>query len=453
MITAALFSATVCLCLLVFMAPLSYADHSFFHNYPHDSNFTTERAQYALERKVLKDFYFKTNPGLFGSHNKRDWISADKWMSKDMSHCLWEGITCTKNASVIRIFLPDNNLHGNIPKSITKLPELRQLWLFGNNLGPSIPHYLGDITKLELLFLQNNRYEGDVQPSLAKLQHLKVLDLSGMQLGERLARINDTTGYIGARGIEFGDIELTGIPEEYSAFQKLEDLDLSFNLLHGTIPSSLGNVNSLKKLYLSSNRLNGTIPESFASMSALEMLAFDLNVGMCSNTTAPHPPEHIGILPGTIYPNTCPVSKGPDNAMLDDMAPPGDEVLWDDPNNHRHPMDKGIGDVTYCGPHAFPLPIPCAYETLVPEAVRSHDNLTIQWVYPSAGTIATRDGVPDIAEQTRYERREHREAGYPFEWLPLEWEGKADELASAAGLDGLVNMWNDNQRPYGYRMT
>ena len=53
--------------------------------------------------------------------------------------------------------------------------------------------------------------------------------------------------------------------------------------------------------------------------------------------------------------------------------------------------------------------IPCAYETLVPEAVRSHDNLTIQWVYPSAGTIATRDGVPDIAEQTRYERREHRE--------------------------------------------
>ena len=53
----------------------------------------------------------------------------------------------------------------------------------------------------------------------------------------------------------------------------------------------------------------GTIPESFASMSALEMLAFDLNVGMCSNTTAPHPPEHIGILPGTIYPNTCPVSK------------------------------------------------------------------------------------------------------------------------------------------------
>ena len=33
------------------------------------------------------------------------------------------------------------------------------------------------------------------------------------------------------------------------------------------------------------------------------------------------------------------------------------QVLWDDPNNHRHPMDKGIGDVTYCGPHAFPLPV------------------------------------------------------------------------------------------------
>ena len=50
---------------------------------------------------VLKDFYFKTNPGLFGSHNKRDWISADKWLSKDVTHCLWEGITCTKNGSVL----------------------------------------------------------------------------------------------------------------------------------------------------------------------------------------------------------------------------------------------------------------------------------------------------------------------------------------------------------------
>jgi len=28
--------------------------------------------------------------------------------------------------------MPDNNLHGNVPKSLALLPELRQLWLQGN---------------------------------------------------------------------------------------------------------------------------------------------------------------------------------------------------------------------------------------------------------------------------------------------------------------------------------
>jgi len=66
------------------------------------------------------------------------------------------------------------------------------------------------------------------------------------------------------------------------------------------------------------------------------------------------------------------------------------------------------------------------------------------------GTLAVRDGQYDIREQTRYDRREHREAGYPFEW----WNASGTSgLATRAGLDGIVNMWNDNQRPSGFTIT
>jgi hypothetical protein len=157
----------------------------------------------------------------------------------------------------------------------------------------------------------------------------------------------------------------------------------------------------------------------------------------------------IGILPGTLLPRVCPVSKGPENALQDDMTPPENIVTRQDENNNRHPMDRGIDRVTYCGPLADPQPVPCRYETLVPAVLRNRTDLNITWLYPSRGTLAIKNGLPTLTEQTRYERREHREAGYPFEWLPLLKNGQPIALAASAGLDGQVNMWNDNQRLKG----
>ena len=281
-----------------------------------------------------------------------------------------------------------------------------------------------------------------------------------MHLGERLVRDNDTDTYVNGRNLTRGQMELTGIPEEYQDFENLEDLDLSYNLLHGTMPSVLGDKgtlkNKLKRFFLSSNRFNGTVPESWANMTQLQKLTFDLNIGMCSDTIAPHPPSVIGVLPGTLLPRVCPLSKGPENALHDDMPLPGDQVARDSPYNHRHPLDRGIDTVTYCGPSADPQPVPCRYETLVPPRLRARaaQGLTnISWLYPAQGTLAIRNGVPTLTEMTRYERREHREAGYPFEYLPILINGKPAEEASTAGLDGIVNMWNDNQKQHGYRTT
>jgi len=279
-------------------------------------------------------------------------------------------------------------------------------------------------------------------------------------------------------------MELTGVPIEYRNFKNLVDLDLSYNLLHGSMPPELGEGNwtsKLKRFFLSSNRFNGTVPESYSNLTALEHFTFDLNIGMCSDTVAPFMPEIIGVLPGTLLPRVCPISKGPENVQHDDVnAFDGRNISRDDPYNFRHPLDRGVDTVTYCGPHADPQPVscccypmisdhnpdpdpnphpkvPCVYETLVPPAVRARvasGALNISWLYPAQGTLAVRDGVPNLKEMTRYERREHREAGYPFEYLPLkDSNGNLIEFHDLSGLDGLVNMWNDNQHPKGFRVN
>jgi Leucine-rich repeat (LRR) protein len=48
-----------------------------------------------------------------------------------------------------------------------------------------------------------------------------------------------------------------------------EGLGLHDNLLTGTIPETLGNLENLLALYLDDNRINGTIPISLGSLSSL----------------------------------------------------------------------------------------------------------------------------------------------------------------------------------------
>jgi len=435
---------------LLLLVQLCLGQRHFFHNFPDNSNFTAERLQYAIERDVLREFYSSTNLGLTQAtmadpQKKPDWTSADRWLSGDISHCMWEGVQCNVNGSILALFLPDNNLRGTLTPRLLELPHLKQLWLFNNNLGPSLPAWLAGITNLEVLLLQNNKYEGELPSSLSNLQHLKLLDLSGNNFGEKDRNVSkpEIRSATWVRELR----QDSHIPESWANFSSLEDLDLSYNVLHGTIPAGLANVSTLRHLWLASNRLEGTVPATFAALTALRNLSLELNLPICSDTTAPHPPEHITAIPGTNHPYTCPFSQGPPNADNDDAHNiRGSPLKWNDVANYRHPLDKGVGNWTYCGPHASPMPLSCDYSRIVPAAVANLTNLTLTWSYPTDGTLAlsaSGDGY-DASQQTRHHRREHRWVLYPYEYLL-----DPSELASDAGLEGKVNMWNDKQEPYG----
>ena len=55
-------------------------------------------------------------------------------------------------------------------------------------------------------------------------------------------------------------------------------LNFDNNELHGTIPSSLGEIDSLENLFLASNNLTGTIPSELAQLENLKILEVQSNL-------------------------------------------------------------------------------------------------------------------------------------------------------------------------------
>ncbi|KAF6141867.1 hypothetical protein GIB67_003238 [Kingdonia uniflora] len=123
------------------------------------------------------------------------------------------------------------NLTGSIPKSITKLKNLKFLALSWLNLSGPIPEFLGELSNLEYIRLAFNQFSGSIPSSLSKLSKLEYLRLDRNQL----------TG---------------SIPESFGHFKDGIYLYLSHNQLTGTIPKSFGNVD-FWNIDLSRNKLVG----------------------------------------------------------------------------------------------------------------------------------------------------------------------------------------------------
>ena len=98
------------------------------------------------------------------------------------------------------------------------------------------------------LVLNQNGLRGAIRPELGQaLTSLRVLDLSENLLGG-------------------------SIPTELGNLSKLDRLDLSKNELTGPVPTELGNLTELRRLYLHVNGLTGSIPPELGDLAKLEHL-------------------------------------------------------------------------------------------------------------------------------------------------------------------------------------
>ncbi len=181
-----------------------------------------------MEREVLRALYDSAG-GIF-------WVRQLNWFT-DAPLQRWSGITIDTSGRITALRLPDNRLHGWIPKEIGALANLEMLDLSGGFIDYSV---VSDSGSSVISVPADFRLSGFIPRTLGNLSKLRVLDLSK----------NELSG---------------GIPHELGNLSNLEVLDLRSNKLRGEIPSELGNLRKLNTLHLShpyfwTNSWTGCVP-------------------------------------------------------------------------------------------------------------------------------------------------------------------------------------------------
>ncbi|KAH7352689.1 hypothetical protein KP509_19G058600 [Ceratopteris richardii] len=172
-----------------------------------------------------------------------------------------------RNYVLEQLLLPNNNLSGHVPPSLSNCTQLIILNLSFNRLSGHIPVELSHLQKLERISLWYNQLTGNIPWQIGKLFSLRSLILNNNMLtGQIPASLGDCTNL---EWLNLNSNHLNGpIPRELGRLQKLTLLELGNNSLTGTIPDELGNCSQLLWLDLNTNYLTGSIPTAIGRISS-----------------------------------------------------------------------------------------------------------------------------------------------------------------------------------------
>jgi Leucine-rich repeat (LRR) protein len=204
------------------------------------------------------------------------------------SHCPpWLGLAscklkkipdfCRNQSKLYILDLSRNQIYGEMPNWIWKLPHLRFLNLSYNNLvtlkGPI--SNISTIFKTRSLDFRSNQFQGQ----LPVLPPVSYLDFSMNNFHSALpASIGQSLEF--TQFFSISSNKLYGsIPGSICNATNLRFLDLSDNYFSGTIPRCLTEMSGalLQVLSLRRNNLNGTIPDTFSESCNLHTLAINKN--------------------------------------------------------------------------------------------------------------------------------------------------------------------------------
>lgn len=187
--------------------------------------------------------------------------SLSGWGYADATPCAWNGVVCAPDSRVVSVVLPNAQLVGPVAKELGLIEHLRHLDLSGNALNGTIPPELLRAPELRVLSLAGNGITGDLPEQVGQLRSLRALNLAGNALSgdvpQNLTVLPNLTAVSLANNFFSGALPGGGFPA-------LQILDVSANLLNGTLPSGFGGA-ALRYVNLSANRISGAIPPEMAS--------------------------------------------------------------------------------------------------------------------------------------------------------------------------------------------
>ncbi|XP_017978797.1 PREDICTED: probable leucine-rich repeat receptor-like protein kinase At5g49770 isoform X1 [Theobroma cacao] len=229
------------------------------------------------------------------------------WVGGDPCGDGWVGISCT-DSRVTSIILPSMNLvgrlsgdistlselqqvdlsynkglTGSLPASIGNLKNLTNLILVGCGFNGPIPDAIGSLSQLKYLSLNSNGFTGPIPPSIGHLSNLVWLDLADNQLEGPIPVSNGSAPgldmLIHTKHFHFGKNKLSGqIPAQlFSSHMSLIHLLFESNELTGSLPSTLGLVQTLEVVHFDNNSLNGHLPLNLSSLLNVQDLSLSNN--------------------------------------------------------------------------------------------------------------------------------------------------------------------------------
>ncbi|TYI49277.1 hypothetical protein E1A91_D12G023600v1 [Gossypium mustelinum] len=216
------------------------------------------------------------------------------WNRDDKTPCAWTGVTCTEiglpgtpdRLRVTSLVLPNSHLHGSISEDLGHIQHLSHLDLSSNNFNGTLPSSIFNSTELQVLSLSGNLISGSLPESIGALASLQLLNLSHNALAGKVPE--NLTALQNLSVVSLKGNYLSGnIP---SGFDSVEVLDLSSNLLNGSLPLDLGGVH-LNYLNLSYNKISGSISPEFA-----KKLPQNATIDLSFNNLSGAIPESVALL-------------------------------------------------------------------------------------------------------------------------------------------------------------
>ena len=256
----------------------------------------------AVDRAALVALYSATG----GS----SWTRQDNWLSgAPISE--WEGVRVNDGGRVTALFLPGNNLTGELPLDIGLLSRLQALEVPGNSLSGELPATMGILTELNSFFHAGNQFSGcyprghypndhypnRIHPFIERCERSR-FEQPGTAEGDRAALV---AFYHATGGSNWADDTgwLTDQPmDQWHGIRtvggRVTDIDLKDNSLTGTLPTELGNLGALTAFEVGTssyrcnrdgctpssadgNRISGPIPDSMRKLKSLSVLNLSAN--------------------------------------------------------------------------------------------------------------------------------------------------------------------------------